>query len=98
TDGVTWSTPGVALGGPNTYRLFVDAGLAADANAQSPYANSLYVSAVVLNEPRQNKNQVVVSHSGDGGATWSTTTLDPQQTSPAIDRFTNLAVSSDGTV
>jgi hypothetical protein len=98
SDGFNWSNPGIALGGPNNHSEFVYAWLAVDASTRSPYANNLYVSAVALNEPRQNKNQVVVSHSSDSGATWSDVALDPVQTSPAIDRFTNLAVNSDGTV
>jgi hypothetical protein len=98
TDGITWSTPGVALGGPTIYRLPLYASLAIDTSPQSIYANDLYVSAVVLNEPSQSKNQIVVSHSGDGGASWKAVAVAPVQTYPAEDDFTSMAVGKDGTV
>jgi hypothetical protein len=97
SDGIHWSAPVVALGVGNTFTD--DPWLVVDTNAGSPYLNSLYVSAVVIGPAGvQSKNRVVVSHSSDGGARWSDAALDPVQTFPAIDRYTNLAVSNDGTV
>jgi hypothetical protein len=98
SDGFNWSNPGIALGGPNNHSLFFYSALAVDASAHSPYANNLYVSAVVLNEPRQSKNQIVVSHSSDGGTSWKTVNVAPVQISPAEDNFTALAIGKNGTV
>jgi len=98
SDGVNWSPPRIALGSPNMYRQPLYASLAVDRSAQSPYANNLYVSAVVLNEPLQNKNQVVVSHSTDRGTNWKAVAVAPTQTSPAEDTFTALTIGKDGTV
>ena len=97
SDGISWSTPEVALG-PGNETLFFYNALAVDANRQSPYANNVYVSAVSFNEPEQNQNQVVVSHSSDGGATWKAVDAVPVQISPASDQFTSMAVGKDGTV
>ncbi len=39
-----------------------------------------------------------VSHSNDGGATWTTKTVDATQLFPNVDTFTDLAIGADGTV
>jgi hypothetical protein len=98
SDGFNWSNPMIALGGPNNHSLFFYSALAVDASPHSPYANNLYVSAVALNEPRQNKNQVVVSHSSDGGTTWKAVAVAGVQISPDVDTYTNMTVGKDGTV
>jgi hypothetical protein len=49
--------------------------------------NSLYVSGVMRTHSG-NQNQVLVSHSNNGGATWTQAAIDAVQLSPAIDRFT----------
>jgi len=97
SDGVSWSTPEIALGPGNETEYFY-ASLAVDANTESPYANNLYVSAVALDEPYQDKNRVVVSHSSDGGMTWKAVAVAPVQIAPDIDNYTNMAISKDGTV
>jgi hypothetical protein len=96
-DGISWSAPEVALG-PTTDESLFYAWLAVDSNPQSPYANNLYVSAVALSEPYQDRNRVVVSHSSDGGTTWKAVAVAPVQIAPDIDNYTNMAVSKDGTV
>ena len=96
TDGVNWSNPAISLGGPNNFELFLYASLSVDASPQSRYANSLYVSAMVLHQAGENR--VVVSHSGDRGSTWSTVAVDRVQAPPAADRWTDTIVGADGTV
>jgi hypothetical protein len=96
SDGVSWSTQQLALSRGN-YNV-LNSWMTSDTNPQSPYAGSLYVSTVTLNEPSQRQNQVVVSHSSDGGLHWTLVTVDPIQFSPAEDRNTNMAVGKDGTV
>jgi Neuraminidase (sialidase) len=44
------------------------------------------------------KGEIVVSHSTDGGVTWTQVAVDPVQTYPEEDDFTRLAVGKDGTV
>ncbi|MBZ5571186.1 MAG: hypothetical protein LAO09_04820 [Acidobacteriia bacterium] len=95
SDGVNWSKAGVALGPPNTSSDFP--WLAVDTNVGSPYVNSVYVSAMVTNDIDATV-QIAVAHSNDGGANWSTASVDPPQAYPADDGFTNLAVGKDGTV
>jgi hypothetical protein len=98
TDGVNWSTPVIALGSPNNCRQPDYASLAIDRSPDSPYANRLYVSAVVLEEPFQEQNQVVVSHSSNGGASWKAVAVAPAQNYPAADAYTSTTVGKDGTV
>jgi hypothetical protein len=97
TDGVNWSTPVIALGSPNIFKQPDWASFAIDRSPQSPFANNLYISAVVLNEPLQNENQLVVSHSRDGGTNWKSVAVAPVQVSPAEDNFTVIAIGEDGT-
>jgi hypothetical protein len=70
--------------------------MAVDTSPTSPRVNSLYVSGVMAGYP--GKNQVLVSHSTDGGVTWKQAAVDAAQTYPASDNFTRLAVGKDGTV
>ena len=48
--------------------------------------------------PGSGKDQVLVSHSSDGGATWTQVAVDSVQKYPEEDRFTRMAVGKDGTV
>ncbi|HXM20794.1 MAG TPA: sialidase family protein, partial [Terriglobales bacterium] len=96
TDGTHWSKPAVALRQPGLTFPFETA-LAVDTNASSPRVNSLYVSGIMWSRQGY-KNQVLVSHSTDGGANWTQAAVDPVQTYPAEDFFTRMAVGKDGTV
>jgi len=96
SDGVNWSQQQLALS-RGAYEV-LGSWMTSDTNLQSPYANSLYVSTVTMNEPSQRQNQGVVSHSNDGGLHWTLVTVDPIQFYPGEDRFTNMTVGKDGTV
>jgi len=72
--------------------------LTIDTNAQSPYVNNLYFSTRTLNNPDQNRTQVFVSHSTDGGLHWIQVPVDAPQFYPATDSFTNITTGKDGTV
>jgi hypothetical protein len=97
SDGVTWSAPAPALAS-ETYD-FAYCWMAVDTNATSPYVDSVYVSCVKIGPDSQNtQNQVVVSHSNDGGATWLAVNVAPVQISPDVDSYTAMTVGSDGTV
>jgi hypothetical protein len=96
TDGVTWSYPTVVLS--LGYSEVLWASMTVDTNTSSPYADTIYISAIRLNEPAQSQNQLVVTHSADGGNTWQTTNVASPQTSPDVDRYTSLTTGGDGTV
>jgi hypothetical protein len=96
TDGTHWSKPAVALRLPGLTFPF-HTWLTVDTSAGSPRVNSLYVSGVMWTHQGA-KNQVLVSHSTDGGKTWKQAAADAVQTYPAIDRFTRMAVGKDGAV
>jgi hypothetical protein len=89
TDGLTWSAPAVAVGGGGSEIFY--ASLAVDQTRGSPYADSIYVAGIDLNG-----NQLLVSHSRDGGSTWTQTLVarDPS----SVDYNPNLAVGKDGAV
>jgi Neuraminidase (sialidase) len=57
----------------------------------------VYVSGVMWSE-QGHRNQVLVSHSNDGGDTWTQAAVDSVQQSPEEDDFTRMAVGKDGTV
>jgi len=69
SDGVNWSEQQLALS-RGAYEV-LGSWMTSDTNPQSPYADSLYVSTVTMNEPSQRQNQGVVSHSNDGGLHWT---------------------------
>ena len=97
TDGTHWSNPVVALRHPGQTYPF-ETHLAVDTNSSSPWPNSLYVSGVMAGLPNSDKDQVLVSHSADGGATWAQVPVGAVQKYPEEDDFTRLAVGKDGTV
>jgi len=94
SDGVHWSKPVIAMREPGKSLLF-ETSMAVDVSPYSPRVNSVYVSAVM---GRKKYNQVLVSHSTDGGSTWVQAGVDPMQVFPALDDLTRLAVGEDGTV
>jgi hypothetical protein len=96
TDGTHWSKPAVALRRPGQTFPF-EISFAADTNAGSRRVNSVYVSGIM--QLGQNvRFQVLVSHSTDGGATWSQTAVYREPTKAAVDDFTRMAVGKEGTV
>jgi hypothetical protein len=95
TDGVNWSTQQLALS--RGYYDVLNSWMTSDVNPQSAYAGSMYVSTVSIKEPLGDE-QVVVSHSNDGGLHWKLVTVSQTEVYPAIDRYTNMTVGKDGTV
>jgi hypothetical protein len=95
TDGIHWSKPGVAL--RHRFPSFpLETWFTVDTGVSSPRVNSLYVSGVVAWYP--GKNQVQVSHSTDGGATWRRAAVEGAQKYPVEDYFTRMVIGKDGTV
>ena len=93
-DGIHWSKPVVALAHPGQTYPF-ETRLTVDTSPSSPWVNRLYFSGVV---ELARGTEVLVSHSADGGATWTQSALDPVQKYPQEDNFTRVAVGKDGTV
>ena len=99
SDGITWSAaaPAVIRQDYDPFYCW----MAVDTSMTSPYTNSIYVSCV-MDGPIDNNdktNQVVVSHSSDGGTTWQQANLAPaQRGSIAEDLNTAMTVGNDGTV
>jgi hypothetical protein len=93
--GQTWGTAHVAvtnvLGGlPDKPWLEIDT------NATSPRKDSLYVSDTQFDA--SSNSQISVSHSTNGGTTWTTVKASAFHTFPEVAQFSDLAVGTDGTV
>jgi hypothetical protein len=96
SDGADWSKPVVAMRQPgNTQPLWTS--LTVDTSPSSPWVNSVYVSGVMRSHSGY-QNQVLISHSTDGGATWAQAAVDSVQKHPAEDDFTRMVVGKNGTV
>jgi len=96
-NGQTWSAPAAAVK-PLFPRGLTDKDwLQIDDNASSPHANALYISVSQFDSSETN-TAISVSHSFDGGSTWTTVQVDPEQFFPNIDQFSDLAIGKDGTV
>jgi hypothetical protein len=95
--GKTWSAPF-----PSVEYIFPPGGLVdkpwmqIDTNPKSPYANAIYISSAQFDA--NGNNQITVSNSHNGGQTWQTVAVAPEQLSPAVDQFTDVAIAAHGTV
>ncbi|HEX8817930.1 MAG TPA: hypothetical protein VF753_20750, partial [Terriglobales bacterium] len=96
SNGSDWASPVVALIPPGDENFYLTH-LAVDASPGSPHAGAVYVSGVYVSMGGA-YNQVWVSHSTDGGSTWTQVPVDTLQRFPDEDWFTRLAVGKDGTV
>jgi hypothetical protein len=67
-----------------------------DTNSSSPFAGSIYIS--LTDFASNNNSQITVSHSTDGGATFSTVKVGAVGVFPNVNQFSDLAVAKDGTV
>jgi hypothetical protein len=71
--------------------------LEVDTNASSPHVNTLYISTTQFDSAALN-SRVAVSHSSNGGSTWTTSLVDVTQKYPSVDQWSDLAIGKDGTV
>ena len=93
--GVTFPSPHVAVtsqSGGLTDKDWMEI----DTNPSSPFAGHIYIS--VTDFSPSNASQITVSHSSDGGTTFSTVKVGSPATAPAVNQFTDLAIGKDGTV
>ena len=94
-NGKTWQAPVVAVQ-PSPQGFTDKDWLQIDDNAASPYANAIYISVTQLT---RTQHQFSVTHSYDGGKSWTTVDVDTkQQAQTSIDQFSDLAVGKDGAV
>lgn len=96
-NGTTWSAPAIVVS-PTFFDGEVDKSwLQIDDNASSPHANTLYLSVTQFNS-NDTSEQISVSHSSNGGATWQTSLVESVANYPVVDQFSDLAIGKDGTV
>jgi hypothetical protein len=95
-NGGSWSQPNKAvsatLGGITDKEW-----LEVDRSASSPFVNCVYISVTQI-DSSFTKTTITVSHSCDGGNTWTTKAVDTQHTVPVVDQFSDIGIAADGTV
>src|SRR5712691_6099029 len=96
-NGKKWSAPAVAVPPLFSGGLTDKPWLQVDDNPSSPHASALYLSVTHF-DATGNDTQISVSHSTNGGTSWTTSAVDTTQLFPAIDQFSDLAIGTDGTV
>jgi len=70
--------------------------LEVDISSTSPHANTLYISATQFDASFD--SEISVSHSNDGGNTWTHVLVDVKQIFPSVDHFSDVAIGKDGVV
>jgi len=95
-NGGTWSAPAAAVKPFFTGGLTDKDWLQIDDTIGSPHVNCLYIS--VTQFASNNNSTITVSHSCNGGTTWTTVQVDTTQVFPAIDQFSDLAIDKNGNV
>jgi hypothetical protein len=92
-----WTSPAIAVSPTFSGGLADKDWLQVDDTPTSPYAGALYISAT--QEDQQTNSQISVSHSYDGGNTWTTVLVDTEQMfHQSVDQWSDLAIGKDGTV
>jgi hypothetical protein len=96
-NGKTWSAPQIAVpplfGGGNTDKDW----LQIDTSAQSPYVNTLYIS-VGQYDASGHFSIISVSHSNDGGQTWTMVHVGKLVALPEVVDSSALTIGTDGTL
>ncbi|HEX8814938.1 MAG TPA: sialidase family protein [Terriglobales bacterium] len=96
-NGASWGEPVVALRQSGRGNFWYLTDLAVDASPSSPRTGAVYVSGVYVSH-FGNDDQVFVSHSTDGGSTWTQAPADGVQRYPDTEGFTRMAVAKSGAV
>ena len=95
--GKTWSPSAIAVRPLFSGGLTDKDWLWIDNSKTSKHVNNLYVSVTQFDSSQSN-TEISVSHSSDGGSTWTTVPVDTEQFSPNIDQFSDVTTGKDGTV
>jgi hypothetical protein len=93
-NGGSFSSPAIAVVPVFTNGLTDKEWAEADHGSASPRPGALYVSTTQFTS-NESQSVISVSHSYNGGSTWSTVQVD---TASIYDQFSDLAVADDGTV
>jgi len=92
--GVTWSPVKQAVANLFSGGIADKPWLEIDTNPTSPTKNALYIS--VTQFATNNNSTITVSHSTNGGSTWSKAiAVDATQTYPSVDQFSDMAIGKD---
>jgi hypothetical protein len=95
-NGMTWSAPTTIITAKLGY-LADKPWMEIDTNSGSSFKNNIYVSTTQF--ASNSNSQIWVSHSTDGGKTWSSVAVSSLGMFPShVDQFSDLAVGTDGTV
>lgn len=94
-NGVTWGAPVTVIGAQLGYSADFP-WLEIDDGPDSPHKNALYVSSSQIDRSFSH-TQIWTSHSIDGGKHWASRAVDPLQTIPTLDLFSDVSLGSDGT-
>ena len=95
-NGMHWSSPVTVIGAKLGYTADKP-WMEIDNNHNSPNKNAIYVSSTQF--ASNSNSQIWMSHSTDGGTTWTSVAVDTLQKYPtAVDQFSDIAIGSDGTV
>jgi hypothetical protein len=96
-NGATWSLPATAVTALFPGGLTDKEWMEIDHGATSAHPGAIYISVTQFDSSFA-KIAISVSHSFDGGATWSRVQVGPTVSGTTVDQFSDLAVGSDGTV
>jgi hypothetical protein len=96
-NGKTWSAPAIAVHNGISGGLTDKDWLAVDDSATSKYANAVYISITQFNAS-QSQTQITVTHSDNGGTTWTTVPVEALQPAGTVDQFSDLTIGKDGSV
>jgi len=94
--GVTFPAPHSAVKSTFSGGLTDKPWMEIDNGPSSPFKGTIYISLTDFSST--SSSQITVSHSTDGGATFTTVKVGTPETVPAVNQFTDLAVGKDGTV
>jgi hypothetical protein len=95
-NGGSWTAPAVAVSPLFSGGLTDKEWMQIDTYPASPRANAVYISVTQFDS--SSNSQITVSHSNNGGSTWTRVAVDTKQIFPNVDQFSDIATGKDGTV
>jgi hypothetical protein len=95
-NGLQWSSPQVAVPALFEGGITDKDWLQIDTNAGSEFVNALYISVTQFDTSKD--TQITVSHSTDGGTTFTMVPVSSMALYPNINQFSDMAIGSNGTV
>ncbi len=96
-NGLTWGAAHSVISSIQSNGLTDKEWMEVDTSATSPHVNCIYVSLTDFNSSAT-ASRITVSHSCNGGTSFTTVAVDSLQSLPSLDQFSDLTVGADGTV